>query len=302
MERIDTDVSPQTQRGIQYQVHNRDTGSAPHQGWSLPYDPALPNFSILSEEDPEVQKATNEPAFLYDLDSFSTQDLDLVFAECEKSYPFSSSLGDDPSSQACPNHDEAWSFGVESFSVSPRSEGNAGLQEATVEPAFFDAQYLDVDFGECGLSQLGFSSPLDDPSNHGISHRDQDWNLGKGKSRYLGDLGGLSLPGTQAQLGNSTNVNSSLHRSLSLDGNDDAASSGHLPTIDDRSLANPTPSSMASSSASSAKSPMNICTPDKTWPSSFITAEAAPVPISPAADIQRCAVCSQLFASAARLL
>ena len=211
-------------------------------------------------------------------------------------------LGDDPSSQACSNHDEAWSFGVETFSVSPRSEGNVGLQEATVEPAFFDAQHLDEGFVECGLSQLNFAPPLHEQSNHGISHCDQAWNFEKGKSRYLGDLGGLSLRGTQPDLGISTNVKSSLHPSLSLHRNDDAISSGYLPTIDDRSLANPTPSSMASSSASSTKSPMNIYTPDKTWPSSFVTAEAATVPISPAANIQRCAVCSQLFASAAQLL
>ena len=287
---MDADVSPQTR--FQGKVHNRDT----QQDW--PYDPALPSFSISPDEDPGVQKETNEPASLYDL-SFTNRDLDLVFAECEKSYPVPTSPGDDPSNQAGSNCGQAWNFGAESFSISRRSDGNAKLQEATVEPAVFDAQSLDFGFAGCGLSYLGSSPPCDDPSNHGISHRDQAWNLGRGTSWYLGDLGDLSLPGTQPELGNSTTVNSSLHRSLSLDFDDDSASSGHLPIIDDQSSAILTLSSLESSSA---KSPMSLCGLDNTWPNSFITAEAAPVPISPAADIQRCAVCRQLFASAARLL
>ena len=74
MEHIGTDIFLQTRTRTQ----------SPCQGRSLPYDPALPIFTTLPEEDPKVQKATHEPAFLYDLNSFSTQELDLVICRMRK--------------------------------------------------------------------------------------------------------------------------------------------------------------------------------------------------------------------------
>ena len=158
----------------------------------------------------------------------------------------------------------------------------------------FSTEGLDLDFAQFEIPYLSSPSTSSFPPDRVEGENRQ----------HTGSLESLSLPGTQPELEFPGTAKSSLEGDWASGHGDSTIFSGDLPTIDNLSKPPSAPPSSALSLTPSANYSVSSHTPDTTPSLSSITAEvipSAPLPISPSADIQRCATCHQQFASTARL-
>ena len=124
------------------------------------------------------------------------------------------------------------------------------------------------------------------------------------KTSDLSNWPDISLLDTQSDGGNLMTVNTSLEGCLAHNSGYTTTSGGQPFIVDDCLLTSSTSALCASSSDFSINHSIAPPTPDSISSGLSTTAKAtalAPVAVCPAADIQRCAVCRQLFASVARL-
>ena len=167
---------------------------------------------------------------------------------------------------------------------------------------------LDLGFPSCRMPYLSCAEDAPPLTHESITIAEYNisptLNFEELKTLDLSNWPKTSLLDTDSDAGNLKKGNKSIEAGLADSPGYTTTSDCQPSMVDDFSLTSSMSASCASSSECSANRSIASPTPDCIPSGLSTTAKAtalAPVPVCPAAGVQRCVVCRQLFASVARL-